>query len=87
MSQNVLTFQPISKWFNLSNFAKKLSLLYFQVPLTTELKFAECLDISVQMCITKLKNDNEKDNICTECANINFVILFLFLRVILAVCI
>ena len=55
------------------------------MPLTTELKFAECLDIFVHMCITKLKYDNEKDNICTECGNINFVILFLFLRVILAV--
>ena len=53
------------------------------MPLTTELKFAECLDIFVQMCITKLKNDNEKDNVCTECTNINFVILFLLLRVIL----
>ena len=57
------------------------------MPLTTELKFAECLDIFVQMCIAKLKNDNEKDNVCTECTNINFVILFLLLRVILAVCI
>ena len=54
-------------------------MLYFQVPLTTELKFAKCLDIFVQMCITKLKNDNEKDNVCTECANIKFFILFLFL--------
>ena len=45
------------------------------MPLTTELKFAECLDIFVQMCITKLKNDNEKDNVCTECANINFVFI------------
>ena len=61
-----------------------MHLLYFQVPLTTELKFAKCLDIFVQMCITKLKNDNEKINACTECANINF---FFFLRVILAVCI
>ena len=25
------------------------------------------------MCITKLKNDNEKGNVCTECANINFI--------------
>ena len=33
------------------------------------------------------KYDNEKDNVCTVCGNINFVILFLFLRVILAVCI
>ena len=55
------------------------------MPLTTELKFAEYLDIFVQMCITKLKYDNEKDNICTECENVNFFILFLFLRVILAV--
>ena len=54
--------------------------------LSTELKFAECLYIFVQMCFTKLKNDNGKDNVCTECTNINFVIL-LFLRVILAVCI
>ena len=59
-----------------------MHLFYFQVPLTTELKFTECLDIFIQMCITKLKNDNEKDNVCTECANINFVILFL--RVILS---
>ena len=43
------------------------------MPLTTELKFAKCLDIFVQMCITKLKNDNEKDNVCTECANIKFL--------------
>ena len=42
------------------------------MPLTTELKFAECLDIFVQMCITKLKYDNVKDMcICTECGNIN----------------
>ena len=51
-----------------------MHLLYFQVLLTTELKFAKCLDIFVQMCIKKLKNDNEKDNVCTECANINFFI-------------
>ena len=49
-----------------------MHLLYFQVPLTTELTFVECLDIFVQMCITKLN----KDNVCTECANINFFILF-----------
>ena len=40
--------------------------------ITTELKFAECLDIFIQMCITKLKNDNEKDNVCTEYATITF---------------
>ena len=49
--------------------------IYFQVPLTTELKFAECLDIFVQMCITKLKNDNEKDNVCTECKKIKILFL------------
>ena len=47
-------------------------LIYFQVTLTTKRKFAECLDIFVQMYITKLKNDNENDNVCTEYARMNF---------------
>ena len=46
----------------------------FQVPLTTDCKFAECLDIFVQMCITKLKN--EKENVCTECKKITFYFYF-----------
>ena len=45
----------------------------------TELKFAECLDIFVQMYIARIKNDSEKDNVCTECMNMGTK-LFYFLE-------
>ena len=61
--------------------------IYIYIYIYIELKFAEGLYIFIQMCIAKIKNDNEKHNVCTECTKIIIFLSFLFLRVILAVCI